>query len=87
MLEPGAPLFKSYGRYLPFAALLPFSSLQVVSKLRMWGWQGKGDFLEQEQKTSDCSLAVGLLPPAGISGEGLRAGGRWMTCQVWSVPS
>lgn len=56
MLEPGAPLFKSYGRYLPFAALLPFSSLQVVSKLRMWGWQGKGDFLEQEQKTSDCVL-------------------------------
>lgn len=42
MLEPGAPLFKSYGRYLPFAAfaslLLSTSCFQVEDV----GVAGKG---------------------------------------------
>lgn len=77
MLEQEAPVFKPYYGYLSFAGLYLFSSLKVVSRLRMWGWQGKEDFLEQEQKTSDYVLWQQTSShPVDISGESCKEGGR-----------
>lgn len=90
MLEQGAPLFKPHYGYVSFAALFLFSSLKVVSRLRMWGWQGKEDFLKQEQKTSDYVLWqwTSSHPVVSLGRAARQAGGRrWVTCQLWPGPS
>lgn len=76
ILEQGAPPFKP-PRYVLLKALLPFLlSKSGFQAEELWGWQEKGDFLQQEQKTPDCSLAMSRLPPSRrLSGGGEVGGG------------
>lgn len=70
---PGEKGFKPHHEYLPLTAWFPFSSKNCFQAEDV-GAAGEGDFLQQEQKTSDCSLAKGLLPPKGCLRGWLRGG-------------